>query len=63
MTVEKLKLRTPSLAVGDGMTDCEMKPVVAKFAAYTGFTRRAPVVERADFVVESFDQLRDLILR
>ena len=62
ITVQKMGLRTPSLAVGDGMTDCEMKPVVTNFVAYTGFTSRPPVVQRADFVVESFDQLRNLIL-
>ena len=63
ITVQKMGLPAPTLAVGDGMTDCEMKPVVTKFAAYTGFTRREPVLERADFVVDSFDQLRDLILK
>ena len=48
--------------VGDGMTDCEIKAVVQGFAAFTGFTRREAVIERADYVVENFDQLRDLIL-
>jgi phosphoserine phosphatase len=60
--VAAMGLRGPILAVGDGMTDCEMKSEVAKFAAFTGFTRRAPVVERADFVIDNFDQLRELIL-
>lgn len=55
-------LTAPVLAVGDGMTDCEMKPVVDSFAAFTGFQRRDAVVERADYVIESFDQLRDLVL-
>lgn len=63
ITVQALGLKTPILAVGDGMTDSEMKPVVTNFAAYTGFTRRQPVIERADFVVESFAELRDLILK
>jgi hypothetical protein len=44
------------------MTDCEIKPVVDSFAAFTGFMRREPVVQRADFVIENFDQLRELIL-
>jgi HAD superfamily phosphoserine phosphatase-like hydrolase len=61
-TVRDMGLEGPILAVGDGMTDCEIKPVVDSFAAFTGFTRREPVVERADFVVENFDQLRNLIL-
>jgi phosphoserine phosphatase len=60
--VEKMGLRGPVLAVGDGMTDAEMKPVVDGFAAFTGFKHRAPVVELADYVIESFDQLRNLVL-
>ena len=63
MTVMKMLLEGPTLAVGDGMTDCEMKPVVDSFAAFTGFTRREPVIARADFVIESFDQLRELVLQ
>lgn len=61
-TVRDMGLRGPILAVGDGMTDCEIKPVIDSFAAFTGFIRREPVVERADFVIENFDQLRELIL-
>jgi HAD superfamily phosphoserine phosphatase-like hydrolase len=61
--VAGLGLKGPILAVGDGMTDSEMKSVVDSFAAFTGFTRRAPVIERADFVIENFDQLRELILK
>jgi hypothetical protein len=44
------------------MTDSEIKPVVQGFAAFTGFTRREPVIAQADFVIETFDQLRDLVL-
>jgi Haloacid Dehalogenase superfamily, subfamily IB, phosphoserine phosphatase-like len=62
MTVRDMGLKGPILAVGDGMTDCEIKPVVDSFAAFIGFMRREPVVERADFVIENFDQLRELIL-
>lgn len=60
--VGQMDLMGPILAVGDGMTDCEMKSVVQGFAAFIEFTRREAVVERADYVVENFDQLRDLIL-
>ena len=63
ITVQAMDLKKPTLAVGDGMTDSEMKPAVTSFAAFTGFTRREPVLERADFVVNSFTELRDLILR
>jgi phosphoserine phosphatase len=62
MTVRDMGLKGPILAVGDGMTDCEIRPVVDSFAAFIGFMRREPVVERADFVIENFDQLRELIL-
>ena len=62
-TVSGLGLKEPVLAVGDGMTDCEMKSVVDSFAAFTGFTRREPVIARADFVIENFDQLRELVLQ
>ena len=62
MTVRDLGLKGPILAVGDGMTDCEIRPVVDGFAAFIGFMRREPVVQRADFVIENFDQLRELIL-
>lgn len=61
-TVRNMSLKGPILAVGDGMTDCEIKPVVEGFAAFTGFTRREPVIERADFVIENFDQLKELVL-
>jgi hypothetical protein len=44
------------------MTDSEIRPVVDGFAAFTGFTKRDPVVERADYVIENFDQLRALVL-
>ena len=62
-TVGQMNLKGPILAVGDGMTDCEMKSVVQGFAAFTGFTRREAVVEQADYVLENFDQLRALILK
>jgi phosphoserine phosphatase len=60
--VQKMNLGEPILAVGDGMTDAEMKSVVGAFAAFTGFTRRLPVIDLADYVIEDFYQLRDLVL-
>jgi phosphoserine phosphatase len=60
--VKNLNLRRQILAVGDGMTDAEMKGVVDAFAAFAAFQRRAPVIEVADYVIESFDQLRNLVL-
>ncbi|MEO8910227.1 MAG: HAD-IB family phosphatase [Gemmatimonadaceae bacterium] len=60
--VKELALKGPVLAVGDGMTDCEIRPVVDSFAAFTGFVKRDLVIERADYVIENFDQLRALVL-
>ena len=60
--VGQMKLKGPILAVGDGMTDCEIKPVVQGFAAFTAFRKREAVIEQANYVFENFDQLRDLIL-
>jgi phosphoserine phosphatase len=61
-TVKEMDLRRPVLAVGDGMTDCEIRSVVDSFAAFTGFMKRDPVIERADYVIENFGQLRTLVL-
>lgn len=58
----RLGLPRPLLAVGDGATDLATRPAVDAFAAYTGFVRRDPVVEGADYVVESFEQLLELVL-
>ena len=60
--VKQLVLKGPTLAVGDGMTDCEIRPAVDGFAAYTGFVRRAPVIKQADYVVENFRELEELVL-
>ncbi|NUO64167.1 MAG: HAD-IB family phosphatase [Gemmatimonadaceae bacterium] len=60
--VRALALGAPVLAVGDGATDVAMRPVVDAFAAYTGFVRREPVVQQADFVLESFAQLEQVVL-
>jgi phosphoserine phosphatase len=60
--VEALALPPRVLAVGDGATDLAIRPVVEAFAAFTGFVRRDAVVQDADLVVTSFDQLLDLVL-
>lgn len=59
---ESLELPRRVLALGDGATDLAMRPAVDAFAAFTGFVRRGPVVAQADFVLESFDQLVELVL-
>ena len=60
--VRELALPAPVLGVGDGATDLAMRPAVAAFGAYVGFVRRDPVVRAADFTIESFAQLAELVL-
>ena len=60
--VRSLALAGPVLAVGDGATDAAMRPAVDAFAAFVGFVRRAAVVSAADHVLNSFDDLRTLVL-
>jgi phosphoserine phosphatase len=60
--VEGLRLARPSLVVGDGMTDAEIRPAVDAFAAFTGFVQRRSVVACADYVVGSFAELEQLVL-
>ena len=59
--VRALALEPPSLAVGDGATDVYMGRAADRFVAFTGFTRREPVVLQASGEVESFTALRALI--
>jgi phosphoserine phosphatase len=60
--VESLGLPRRLVAVGDGATDLAIRPVADAFAAFTGFVRRDAVVAGADTVVQSFDQLAELVL-
>jgi len=60
--VEALALPPRVLAVGDGATDLAIRPVVDAFAAFTGFVRRDSVVQQADLVIDSFDQLTGIVL-
>jgi phosphoserine phosphatase len=62
LVVEHLGLSRPILAVGDGVTDLEMKPAVDVFGAFTGFVRREPVVSRADLELRSFGELLRFVI-
>jgi phosphoserine phosphatase len=62
LVVEGLGVARPALAVGDGVTDAEMRPAVDAFVAFTGFVRRAPVVAAADHECPDFPSLADWIL-
>lgn len=61
--VSALKLKRPSLMVGDGSTDAEVRPVVDAYAAFTRFVRRDAAVARADYVVSSFEEILSLVLK
>jgi phosphoserine phosphatase len=60
--VRSLTLPSPTLAVGDGVTDLEIREAVDAFAAFTGFVRRDNVVPRADFEIASYDELAKRVL-
>lgn len=62
IVAESLKLRRPVLAVGDGVTDGEIRPAADAFAVFTGFVRRAPVVAIADHEAKSFAEVERLAL-
>lgn len=62
LVTESLSLGGPVLAVGDGMTDAEIRPAADEFAVFTGFVRRESVVAVADYVVGSFAELESLVL-
>lgn len=62
IVAEALRLPEPVLAVGDGITDAEIRPVATAFAAFTAFARRESVVAIADHVVGSFAELEQLVL-
>lgn len=64
--VRGLDIRRPILAVGDGITDLELRtvdpPAVDAFAAYARVVERAGVIAAADHVIRSFDELPAIVL-
>jgi hypothetical protein len=64
--VRSLGLPHPILAVGDGITDLELKTLspatVDSFAAYVGVIDRPRVSTQADYIVRSFSDVFDLVL-
>jgi len=60
--VAKLDLPRPIIAVGDGSTDRAVRETSEAFAAFTGFVSRPTVVDGADYVVSSFDELSRVVL-
>ena len=59
--IAALRPAPPTLLIGDGMTDAEVRPAVDAFAAYTGAVRRENIVALADFELASFSGLFDHI--
>ena len=60
--VARLDPARPALAVGDGVTDLEMRPHVDVFVAFTAFVRRPTVVAGAADEATDFPSLADWIL-
>ena len=64
--VRSLGLVRPTLALGDGITDLELKtaipPAVDAFAAYAGVVERQSVTRAADYVVRNFAELPAIVL-
>jgi phosphoserine phosphatase len=59
--LRRLGLPHPILAVGDGSTDVAMKDAADRLVAFTGFVRRAAIVQAADAEVASFDELATMV--
>jgi phosphoserine phosphatase len=58
-----LGLPTPMLAVGDGMTDAELKGLTGHFVAFTGTITRERAVAAADAVIARFPDLFDYVMQ
>jgi phosphoserine phosphatase len=62
VVVEHLALPREILAVGDGSTDVEMKPVVDTFGVFVGFVRRESVASQADVEFGTFEEIAKYVL-
>ena len=56
-----LGLAAPVLAVGDGSTDADLAPHVARFVAFTGVVRRPAVVAAAAGEAVTFDEVARMV--
>lgn len=65
VVVRGLDLERPTLGIGDGITDLEVRtadpPGVDAFVAYTGVVARPSVLSGADYVIKSFDELVGIV--
>lgn len=62
LVLRQLGLAAPVLAVGDGSTDAELAPHVARFVAFTGVVRRPAVVAAAAAEATTFDEVTRMVL-
>lgn len=62
LVLQRLALTAPVLAVGDGSTDAELAPHVARFVAFTGVVRRPAVVAAAAAEASTFDEITRMVL-
>lgn len=63
IVAQQIDSKGKKLMIGDGMTDYYVKENGGAdfFAAYTGIVTREKVVQKADFVLKSFGDLREII--
>jgi len=61
--VRKLKLKSPTIVIGDGYTDFEIKKsgLADLFIAYTENVTRPSVIKEADFVAHNFNDFLNFI--
>ena len=64
--VRSLGLARPTLGLGDGITDLELKTAIPRavdsFAAYTGVIERPVVTSAADYIIRRFEDLPAIVL-
>jgi len=60
-----IKINLPGIiyAIGDGYTDYQIKQsgVAKYFIAFTKHVKRRVVIEKADYIVQNFDELASII--
>jgi len=62
IVVRDLALPSPTLALGDGITDAELAPVVDMFVAFTGVVCHEAVMRAAASSIANFSELPPLVL-
>ncbi|MCA9386250.1 haloacid dehalogenase-like hydrolase [Candidatus Dojkabacteria bacterium] len=62
-SIKNLKLEGEVWMIGDGFSDCQVKEsgYAHKFIAYTEFVKRNTVIERADVIANSMEDIKRLL--